>query len=111
MENNVSGTTHRDLLAFQERHGISVDENFPPLALARGDALEFMRLLRSLNQRPVGIELWRHTARGYDVDGLGGWYSVIDDEKENFDEAVEYLSRGSFGDMDRFFVQYEDMNG
>lgn len=97
---------HSRLLKFIEDRGRFVDEYVPDDGLTNEDAREFLGLLRLCEVRPLGIELWRHTAHGYVVDGTRGWYAVAAEAESSHLDAIAYMSSGWLGRDDLSVFQY-----
>ncbi|QDH68880.1 hypothetical protein [Marilutibacter alkalisoli] len=94
------------LADFIGTHGKFVEDDFPVTGLTNSDARLFLGLLRECRIRPLGIELWRATAHGYDVDGAKGWYSERGTIEADYQGALAYLNSEWLGSRDLFVFQY-----
>ena len=98
---------YTELLNFLERSGISLKQaGSSEFGLAEQKALEFLQLLASNNVRPLGIEVWRSTAKGYTIDSLAGWASSTREPNGAPREAVEAIAAAHLAPLDAVTIQF-----
>ena len=74
MGDRSKSAIYTELLAFMEQHGVSLgDAGVSYRGLDQDAALEFLALLARHNVVPLGLDVWRHTPRGYSMESLAGW--------------------------------------
>ncbi|HJR56509.1 MAG TPA: hypothetical protein VJ798_08010 [Rhizomicrobium sp.] len=71
------------LLDFLEQHGRPLEsEGVAERGLAEDKALEFINLLETSGAPILGLEVWRHLGRRYDLDITTIWYSESQPHQE-----------------------------
>ena len=98
---------YSELLAFLEEHGRSLIEyGSAERGLAAGDAHAFVELLQTNHVPLLGIELWRATDGGLELDIQEIWYSSHADVTARYPDAWRYFNRVETGQGDVFADQF-----
>ena len=99
------------LAAFMALHGqplVTRGERMGEPCFTAAATREFLQLLRSLDARPLGMEVWRWIDGDLDIDALEIWYSRAGMTlPELHDDVARHLDSCQPGPDDRLTVQFE----
>jgi hypothetical protein len=99
------------LEAFMAMHGqplVTRGERMGEPCFTGSATREFLALLRRVDARPIGMEIWRWVDGDLDIDGPATWYSLAGMSlPEIHDDAARYLDQVQPGPNDRLTVQFE----
>ena len=111
MQEDARKAVSGQLEAFLAMHGqplVTRGERMGEPCFTGEAAREFLQLLRRLDAKPIGMEIWRWVDDDLDIDALGTWYSTAGMTlPELHDDAARHLDSIEPGPDDRLTVQFE----
>ena len=106
MVDRSKSAVYTELLDFIEQHGVSLrDAGVNYCGLYQNAALEFLSLLASRHVVPLGLDVWRHTPRGYSMESLAGW-ACSSPTSAAHQEAHAVIAAARLGPRDVVSFQY-----
>lgn len=98
---------NRKLSSFLQSHGVCLmDYGSAEFGVSRNNAINFVELLNENGIYPLGIEIWKRYGDKYNIDSLGGWYSIGTNLEANRAAAIDFLRKSIMSDNDLLTIQY-----
>lgn len=107
MSDRSKSAVYAELLGYVEQHGVSLAEcGVGYLGLPETFARQFLSLLVQHNVQPIGMDVWRHTSRGFSNDALAGWGASSATLGTTHQDALDVLAAARLGPRDLVSFQF-----